>query len=405
MRERTTWDRDRIASLAAKLAEDPRAMNQDHLQQQPSATEYETGGPSEFAEDVHESGDTWKAEYEGDETRRNEIGMPEFRSDTFKAAEDHGFLIKKADLCVDVARALLGKTASDDVLVDQALSFMTLSDSELLKTASRLVSAADEDEDDEEEAEADEEQAEADEEKAQAQQEKAQAQQDKQATEQQEEKKEAEQGDKAEQEKQAADQQEEKKETEQQEEKQAADQQEKKDEEDEDVQKKVVQAMCQMSQEQQQQLLAQLQQQLMSQQQPVQEEVQVQQQVPVDDEQLLSQMLDPQLAQEPQMDQSQEQMLMANEGEFEIELESPEMSLDVTAGQEDEVLRSLFATDLEAPAKETPVRTASTRTVGTRPSGGVSKLGGSSPSDVNSDVDKLSNLWSTSPDVSQTFGR
>ena len=145
MRERSTWNRDRIASLTNKLAEDPRAMNQDHLQQQPAADKYETGGPSEFAEDVHESGeDTWKAEYEGEDTRRNEIGLPEFRADTFKSASNQEFLIKKADLCVDVARAMLGKTASDDAVVDQALSFMHLPNAELINTANHVAATEEE---------------------------------------------------------------------------------------------------------------------------------------------------------------------------------------------------------------------------------------------------------------------
>ena len=54
MRERTTWSRQTIASQLRKVAEDPRAMNQDHLQQQPAADAYVIGGPSEFAEDSAE---------------------------------------------------------------------------------------------------------------------------------------------------------------------------------------------------------------------------------------------------------------------------------------------------------------------------------------------------------------
>ncbi len=421
MRERTTWNRDRIASLATKLAEDPRAMNQDHLQQQPSATKYETGGPSEFAEDVHESGDTWKAEYQGDEVRRNEIGMPEFRPDTFKTAEDHDFLVKKADLAVEVARSMLGKTASDETVVAQALSFMTMSNEELINTANRM--ANDDEEEDEEEAEADEEEAEAKEQQAQAQQQKAQGQQQAKQAQQQEEKEAEEQDEEMKQAKKAQ-QQEEKKEAEEQEEKkqaqgqqqqakQAQQQEEKKEAEDEeeedDVQKqasKLAQAMCQMSQEQQQQLMSQMQQWMQGQQQPMEQQVQVQQDMPMDDEQLLSQMLEPQMSQQ----QPQDQMMMASD-DFEIELEAPAMGLDLTASSEDEVLRSLFAADLEEeeeeekPAKQasTPVRTASTRTVGTRPSQGVSKLGGRTPSDGGDDVAKLSNLWSSAPDVTGVF--
>src|SRR4051812_46625455 len=90
MRERTTWNREAIAKFAAaisKKAEDPRAMNQDHLKEQPSADKYVTGGPSEFGEDVHPSTGTWKAEYSGGEVKRDEIGMPEVRKDTFNHPE------------------------------------------------------------------------------------------------------------------------------------------------------------------------------------------------------------------------------------------------------------------------------------------------------------------------------
>ncbi len=64
MRERTTWNREIARTASGRTAEDPRAMNQDHLKQQPAPDDYVTGGPSEFAEDVHPSAGTWKAEYD-----------------------------------------------------------------------------------------------------------------------------------------------------------------------------------------------------------------------------------------------------------------------------------------------------------------------------------------------------
>ena len=155
MRERTTWDRKKIAARA-RVADDPRAMNQDHHSQQPAADAYQTGGPSEFAEDVHPSTGTWKAEDEGGETARNEIGMPEFRPDTFKTANlDPETVLKKSNLAVKVARHMLPKGASDDAVEAQALTLMDLTDAALIQTANRMagVKAEDDDEDEDEEVE------------------------------------------------------------------------------------------------------------------------------------------------------------------------------------------------------------------------------------------------------------
>jgi len=130
-------------------------MNQDHLQQQPAADEYVTGGPSEFAEDVHPSAGTWKAEYSGGEVSRNEIGMPEMRRDTFNhpektAAMDDETILKKANLCTKIATKMLGKTASDQMVEDQALALMEMPDASLIETANRLAKKmADDDEEDE----------------------------------------------------------------------------------------------------------------------------------------------------------------------------------------------------------------------------------------------------------------
>ena len=140
MRERTTWNRQEIASASSqgRTAEDPRAMNQDHLSQQPAADAYVTGGPSEFAEDVHPPEGTWKAEESGGETKRNEIGMPEFRGDTFKnAGLDEETLNKKAEVCIKVAREML-PTAAEAVVEDQAYALMHLPDVELVETHARL---------------------------------------------------------------------------------------------------------------------------------------------------------------------------------------------------------------------------------------------------------------------------
>jgi hypothetical protein len=84
MRERTTWSRNSVKQAATSKRADPYQMNQDH--KQPAADEYTIGGPSEFAEDVDDTS-RWEDEYKGGQVARNEIGMPEMRSDTFNHSE------------------------------------------------------------------------------------------------------------------------------------------------------------------------------------------------------------------------------------------------------------------------------------------------------------------------------
>lgn len=162
MRERTTWNRNTIASALKKIAEDPRAMNQDHLQQQPAADAYliGDGSPSEFAEDVHSEAKNWKAEYGADgQTSRNEIGMPNMRGDTFtnsekspgespkRASFDVEAINKRAELTTDIAR-LMCKGASESVIEDQAFDLMDLPMSSLKAMYQRLAAQqGDEDED------------------------------------------------------------------------------------------------------------------------------------------------------------------------------------------------------------------------------------------------------------------
>ena len=104
--------------------------------------------------------------------------------------------------------------------------------------------------------------------------------------------------------------------------------------------------------------------------------------------------------------------------DFGIELETPIMDTgDIGLGPEDDVLRSLFANDEtqaqeeiqqqgEGQQKQASMRTASTRTVGTRPTGGVSRIGGgATPSSKNaSEIDRMTGLWASAPDVSEAFG-
>jgi len=498
MRERTTWSRDAVkkaASEMAKRAEDPRAMNQDHIQQQPPADKYLTGDPSTFAEDVHPSAQNWKAEYTDGQTTRDAIGLPAMRSDTFdhpekdpgstpargggggggkQAALDEETLVKKAEVCVKVARSMLGSRATEAAVEDQALALMNLSDPDLIATANRLANQ-DEDEEKKQAAQQDEE------EKKQAQQKKEEDEK-KQAAQQQDE----------EEKKQAKElppefkEQIEKKKEEAKDKKEAGQQQDDDDEkkqagqmpdfikkkiedskDDKDDKKaamrvtalKAVQAAQQGDQKgfqaaiatmvqqgisagQQQQTLAQQIEQMiqqavqqgspkppgsgqqMSQQQMDQQalDAMLQQQAPMAQQQTDDQMIDQMLAQgQPQ------QTMPQHANDFGIQLESPSMDIgEVGMTPEDDVLGTLFASHAEvqsaqqahvlqhgAPAPMTVqaagggmTRTASTQTVGTRPTGGVSKLGGlgsPAPAASSGEVEKLSNLWNSAPDVSEVF--
>ena len=152
----------------------------------------------------------------------------------------------------------------------------------------------------------------------------------------------------------------------------------------------------QQQQQQQQQAVQQVQQQAPAQQQ--------QQQA---DDLLLDDMLGP-----PQ----------GGMNEMDIEMESPTMDTGeiVLSASDDEVLKTLFATQESQDAEQAQQqqgqqkqagmsRTASanpsTRTIGTRPTSGVSKVGGAqSPNAPGSAESQLSNLWASAPDVREAFG-
>lgn len=408
MRERSTWNRQDVLRKAASINKeaDPYTMNQSHPQ--PPADEYLTGDPSAFAEDVHSPG-TWKSEYEGGQTKRNEIGEPEMRGDTFNHAEKTAteVLMKKADLCIAIAQLMLGgkKVASEQLIEDQAVALMHLPDSELLDTHARLASD-DEDSDDDDSQDEDEGQ----DKQAQQQSDDDDEGQDKQAQQQSEDE---------ESEDKDADQQ------------QGQGQQSKQAKTaeimqqmaqqivqavssgnyaaaQEQVQKMVQQAQQQMQQGQQQQQMAQQIQQMIQeamgqmQQMPQQ---QVQQDPLLDDEETLDQMLS------ASADQT------ASMSEADIEMEAAPMDVGASdLGQEDAILRTLFAQDDEDGEQQedeqqqdkqaaAKTRTASTRTVGTRPTGGVSKLGGVGAGSAGGSegIEQLSKLWQSAPDVRDAF--
>ena len=413
-RERTTWNRSEIAKAAnLKVAADIYDMNQDHPQPKPDA--YVIGGPSEFAEDVSPS--NWESEYSGGQVKRNEIGMPEFRSETFNHPEktaSEEVLTKKAALCVAISRSILSKTASESLIEDQALDLMNLPDSSVMSMYTRL--AAEQEEEDEDEDEGQEKQAAQDQEEEEEEggQEKQAGKIPPQFLENIKEKKE-----------EAAEKKEESK-------KEASEDQE---EEDQGQQKQAAQdqiSQLQQQAEQIQQQIAQLQQQQVSGQQVQSQAQQIAQCV----QQAIAQGQDPaqavaQLLQQPQQVAQQPQQVsqdselidsmlaqdqMDPTADMDIQLDTPSMDVgEVQMDQNDQVLQQLFASNQEAQDAEEAqeaqgqekqahaVRTASTRTVGTRPTAGVSRIGGAPISSSGSKSD-LSSLWNSDPDVRGAFG-
>lgn len=136
MRERSTWKSGGPRQAATSRTADVYTMNQDR--KQPSATEYESGNPDAWAE-TPVSGDKMSVneEYEGGKVKRNELGMGEFRDDTWKhkdADEWNGkgkydnakvAAERKALAAERVARAAL-RTSNDKLITAAALELMSL---------------------------------------------------------------------------------------------------------------------------------------------------------------------------------------------------------------------------------------------------------------------------------------
>ena len=401
MRERTTWNREEVVKKAALMkTADPYTMNQEHPQ--PAADKYVTGDPSTFAEDVHKP-NTWETEYSGDEVKRNEIGMPEMRSDTFNHSEKTAkeVLLKKADLCVAVARIMLAgiKTASEKAVENQAFSLMFMPDQALIATHKRLAGEQ-QDEGDDEDAGQDK-QAQQDQDKDQDQDQAKQAQQDQ------------DQGQDQGQEKQAA--------LKTLASKVAASLQAGDYKRAQEQMQQLVQQQGQGQQQQvsQQQMQAQIQQMIqeaMGQMQAPAQQAQ-QQQAPAQQApaQQAQQQQDPaqQAQQQMQSDEQTLDQMLAQDGcgpmaESDIQMETSPMDIGMDdLGPEDEALRTLFAQDdeqeVQQQQKQANVRTAATRTVGTRPTAGVAKLGGGSQGGGASVAD-LSSMWQSAPDVRDAFG-
>lgn len=446
-RERTTWDSNEIKRVAAMPKQaDPYLMNQDHVSQNPRADKYMNGTPSSWAEDVH-SPNEWESEYANGQTKRNEIGEPDFRGETFNHPEktaSNALLVKKADLTVKISRLMMPK-AAEAVVEDQAVALMSLPDSDLIETFHRL---AQDQEGQEQAPPAQQQAAQQGEEEEQA----PPAQEQQQAGMQQQSAAYQQAAQQCMQAMQQGDQQ--KMQSAMQQMVQEAMKQQqggqadapggqfgknspvasiKKSQQDQGQgqgQQQQQQQAAQVQQDQQQQAGMQdqagmqqqaLQQQIEALQQQMQQMQQAgQQQAPTQQEPMLAHddmLLDEMLA--PGGGGSD----MSGMGDMaDIELEPSPMDVgEVGLGPEDDVLKTLFANQETQDAQQAQqiqegqgqqvqasvLRSSATRTVGTRPTVGVSKVGGSSAPSMkvaSNDIDKLSNLWSSAPDVREHFG-
>ena len=133
MRKRSTWRNSPTTSSVASTSRraDVYTMNQDH--KQPAIeTAYANGSPDEWAEGVAKPGDEQEVE-------RNELGLLEFHSNTWKHKDSEKWndgkkydnaraaAERKATAATKIASILL-KTASPEVVSEQALDLMGLSD-------------------------------------------------------------------------------------------------------------------------------------------------------------------------------------------------------------------------------------------------------------------------------------
>jgi hypothetical protein len=379
-RIRTTW--------TSRKADDPRAMNQDHLSRQPAADQYDIGGPSEFAEDVAPA--DWKGQ------ARNEIGMPEIRPESLKQAAQFSVLKDRAALCLKIAAKLLGKKASESLIEDQAIALMNMGDHGVISTLGRIAASQEDSEDTEDEDEGQEKQAQdqSDEDEVQ----------DKQAGEMPPQFKEN-----AEKKQEEAAEKAEKKEAAQEE--QADEAQAKQAQEEQQDQGQAKQAQEQIAQQIQQlaQQLQSLQQQLGQQtaDQVVQQQI-AQQQAPVAQQQ-------PQVAQQQIQEDTSvlDQLLAQDEVQAPMANEDIELfggAFDTEAaqlGDEDQTLQAIFAGGQETQdalaAQGCVTASAPVRTVGTRPTVGVARIASASSRSAGSQDSSLDSLWSAPPDVSSAF--
>lgn len=122
MRQRLSWDKDKVAEI--EKTADPYTMNQDR--KNPPIEKYRTGDPSSWAEDPHMA-TPWKTE------GRTETGHPAPAREAVVAARK---MEDRALKCITIAQRML-PGAVDDVIEKQATELMYLPDQYILATLQR----------------------------------------------------------------------------------------------------------------------------------------------------------------------------------------------------------------------------------------------------------------------------
>ena len=125
--------RNRLTKQAMGKDDSPTTMHVEQMN--PDVSKYETGNPSEWAEDVHRDM-PWKQE------KREETGHPSMKgasknvyADAVKEAQE---LEAKALHCLKIAEVMLGGDAPADAVERQAVDFMTMSNKSVLATLRRM---------------------------------------------------------------------------------------------------------------------------------------------------------------------------------------------------------------------------------------------------------------------------
>jgi hypothetical protein len=148
-RQRSTWSEDSSRQAATSRRADPYTMNQEHPQ--PSAVDYESGDPDAWAE-TPTTNKNVEQEYEGDHVKRNEVGLGEFRDDTWKHKDADQWngggkydnktaAQRKANACEQIAKAML-RTDNEKMVHDQAVVLMGMPGKHLAATIRRMKQAS-----------------------------------------------------------------------------------------------------------------------------------------------------------------------------------------------------------------------------------------------------------------------
>jgi hypothetical protein len=153
MRERSTWLQNKNAQVPRHAATSRKAadiydMNDER--QQPGHTDYESGNPDEWAESLR-SPMAVEDEYDGDVVKRNELGMGEFRDDTWKHKDsakwndgkkyDNRTAAIKSRAAHRLAGALL-RTENKELVESVASDFMNLPVNTLLAAVKKTQQAS-----------------------------------------------------------------------------------------------------------------------------------------------------------------------------------------------------------------------------------------------------------------------